>query len=152
MIVETPALEGLAGTVSMVDGGFDPLHPGHVAYFRAASELGVPLLCNVSPDGWVARKHPPLLGQPERAELVDAIRYVDYTYLCQTTTADVLRLLRPRFYVKGADWRGHLPSEETETCEATGIEIVFVDTVLDSSTEILRRYLERREQAGHRGG
>ena len=26
----------------MVSGGFDPLHPGHVAYFRAAAGLGVP--------------------------------------------------------------------------------------------------------------
>ena len=32
----------------MVDGGFDPLHEGHIAYFAAAAELGVPVLCNLA--------------------------------------------------------------------------------------------------------
>ena len=36
------------------------------------------MLCNVAPDDWVARKHPPLLPQADRAALVDAIRFVDY--------------------------------------------------------------------------
>jgi cytidyltransferase-like protein len=150
LIVERAQLSGLAAVVTMVDGGFDPLHPGHVAYFRAASGLGLPVLCNVSSDRWVAAKHPPLLVQAERAEIIDAIRYVDFTYVCPTTTADVLRVLRPRFYVKGADWRGRLPDEEIEICNSAGIEIVFVDTVLDSSTSILHRYLGRRERAEHR--
>ncbi len=45
----------------MVDGGFDPLHGGHIAYFRAARELGRPLLCNLSGDDYVRAKHEPLL-------------------------------------------------------------------------------------------
>ena len=36
MIVATRELSGHRGRVTMVDGGFDPLHPGHVAYFEAA--------------------------------------------------------------------------------------------------------------------
>ena len=130
----------------MVDGGFDPIHPGHVEYLREASALGAPVLCNVSSDAWVSRKHPPLLALEERAAVIDAIRYVDYTHLSSGTTAEVLRLLRPRFYVKGADWRDRLPAEEVELCALQGTEVVFLDTILDSSTDILRRYLERHER------
>jgi bifunctional ADP-heptose synthase (sugar kinase/adenylyltransferase) len=127
----------------MVDGGFDPLHAGHIAYFRAAGQLGAPVFCNVSPDEWVARKHPPLLLQHERVVVIDAIRFVDYTHASTSTTADVLGKLRPRFYVKGADWRDRLPQEEVEVCEREGVEIVFVDTVIDSSTDVLRRHRAR---------
>src|SRR5436309_1306768 len=103
MIVATRELSGHRGRVTMVDGGFDPLHPGHVAYFEAAAALGLPVLCNVSPDEYVARKHPPFLAQEERATIVDAIRFVDYTHLSRGTTNDVLRLLEPRYYAKGED-------------------------------------------------
>jgi D-beta-D-heptose 7-phosphate kinase/D-beta-D-heptose 1-phosphate adenosyltransferase len=143
VIVETSGLDRLAGEVAMVSGGFDPLHPGHVVYFREAAALGVPVLCNVSSDEWVARKHPPLLTQAERVQVIDAIRFVDYTHAEQTTTVDVLARLRPRYFAKGADWRGRLPEEEESVCAEHGIEVVFLNTVVDSSTDVLRRYAER---------
>jgi len=50
--------------VAMVDGAFDPLHRGHIEYFRAAAaQLDVPLLCNVASDRYVRTKHPPLLPE-----------------------------------------------------------------------------------------
>ena len=72
MLVPTAELGAHAGRVAMVDGGFDPLHPGHVAYFREAAALGVPVLCNVSSDAYVAQKHPPFLTQEERGA-IDAV-------------------------------------------------------------------------------
>jgi bifunctional ADP-heptose synthase (sugar kinase/adenylyltransferase) len=143
VIVTEEAFPELHGKVAMVDGGFDPLHPGHVGYFRAAAALGAPVFCSVSPDAWVARKHAVLLLQDERIALIDAIRFVDYTYAAQSTTAEVLALLRPRFYVKGDDWRDRLPQEELDVCTREGIEVVFLDTVTNSSTELLRRQAER---------
>jgi bifunctional ADP-heptose synthase (sugar kinase/adenylyltransferase) len=143
VIVQTDDLASLAGSVTMVSGGFDPLHPGHVAYFEAASQLGCPLLCNVSSDAWVAQKHPPLLIQAQRVQVIDAIRFVAYTHAETTTTLDVLRLLRPRYFAKGVDWRGRLPQEEIEACASNGVEVVFLDTVIDSSTDVLRRFQDR---------
>ena len=141
MIVATEDLGRYRGAVTMVDGGFDPLHAGHIAYFRSAAELGLPVLCNVCPDEWIARKHPPLLGQAERATVLDAIRYLDYTHPSSLPTAEVLRLLAPRHYVKGADWRDRLPDEELAVCAGLGVDVVYLDTVVDSSTGILERYL-----------
>lgn len=143
MIVATSELPRYRGTVAMVDGGFDPLHGGHIAYLREAAQLGAPVLCNVSPDEWVSRKHPPLLPQAERAELLDAIRYVELVHCSASTTVSVLAVLEPRFYVKGVDWKGRLPEEESRLCAERGIEVVYLDTVLGSSSEILERYAQR---------
>jgi cytidyltransferase-like protein len=143
VIVPTEELGTLAGTVTMVSGGFDPLHPGHLAYLRAAAALGAPLLVNVSHDEWVGRKHVPLLTQAERMQLIDALEMVDYVHGEQGRTFEVLQALRPRYFAKGADWEGRLPTEELDACREAGTEIVFLDTVVDSSTDVLLRFKER---------
>jgi D-beta-D-heptose 7-phosphate kinase/D-beta-D-heptose 1-phosphate adenosyltransferase len=141
VIVATSDLPGLRQAVAMVDGGFDPLHAGHIDYFREASGLGLPVLCNVSGDRYVASKHAPLLPEEQRVRVIDAIRYIAYTHLSQTTTAEILELLRPRYYVKGSDWQDRLPSEEVATCERNGTGIVFLDTVVDSSSRLLEAFV-----------
>jgi len=42
--------------VVIVTGGFDPLHSGHIEYFKAAKELGDHLVVGVNSDTWLARK------------------------------------------------------------------------------------------------
>jgi cytidyltransferase-like protein len=143
MIVSTADLPSLARRVAMVDGGFDPIHAGHVAYFRAAAELGAPVLCNVSDDAYVSTKHTPVIPESERIRVIDAIRFVDYVHLSHTATAAVLEQLVPRWYVKGRDWRGRLPEEEVALCEAKDIEIRFLDTVTNSSTELFESLVAR---------
>jgi cytidyltransferase-like protein len=146
MIVQTTDLERYRKQVAMVDGGFDPLHAGHIEYFRVAAGFGCPVLCNVTSDAYVSGKHPPLLPSEQRVVVIDAIRYIDFTHLAaDLSTADVLSRLQPRYYVKGDDWRGRLPSEETAVCDRYGIEVAFVETVIDSSTRILERYVSSRE-------
>jgi cytidyltransferase-like protein len=140
MIVTFDQLPELSGRVAMVDGAFDPLHRGHIEYFRAASELGVPLLCNVASDAYVKTKHPPLLPEDQRAAVVDAIRYITYTHINGVDTETILRQLRPRYYVKGNDWIGRLPAEQVNICREHGIEIVYLDTVIDSSSRILQQF------------
>jgi cytidyltransferase-like protein len=133
--------------VAMVDGAFDPLHRGHIEYFRAACGLGVPLLCNVASDRYVRTKHAPLLPEDQRAAIVDAIRFITYTHINQFDTETILRELRPRYYVKGNDWKGRLPAEQVTICAENGIEVVYLDTVLDSSSRLLQQFTE--EQRHH---
>ena len=42
--------------VSLVTGGFDPLHSGHIAYFKAAKEFGHSVCVGVNSDDWLTRK------------------------------------------------------------------------------------------------
>jgi cytidyltransferase-like protein len=146
VIVGFDALKQYRGIVGMVDGAFDPLHRGHIEYFRAAAELGVPLLCNVASDAYVRTKHPPLLPDVHRVAVVDAIRYISYTHLYITDTETTLRELRPRYYIKGQDWKGRLPAEQVQICREYGIEIVYLDTVVDSSTRLLEQFALHQNQ------
>jgi cytidyltransferase-like protein len=147
MVVTFDQLAELRGTVAMVDGAFDPLHKGHIEYFKAATGLGRPVLCNVASDRYVRTKHRPLLPEEQRAAIIDAIRYIDYVHIYQIDTETVLRQLRPRYYVKGSDWRDRgLPPEQAVICREHGIEIVYLDTVLDSSTRILKDYCAQQDQ------
>ena len=147
MIVAFDQLKHYRQKVAMVDGAFDPLHRGHIEYFRAAAErLDVPLLCNVASDRYVWTKHPPLLPDEQRAAIVDAIRYISYTHINQFDTETVLRELQPKYYVKGKDWDGRLPAEQVKICREHGIEVVYLDTVFDSSTRILNDVIKQLSQ------
>ena len=146
MIVSFEQLPELRGVVAMVDGAFDPLHRGHIEYFRAAGALGVPLLCNVASDAYVRTKHPPLLPDEQRVAVVDAIRYISYTHLNCFDTETILAQLRPRYYVKGKDWAGRLPPRQVEICREHGTEIVYLDTVLDSSSRLLQQFASQTQR------
>ena len=151
MIVAFDELPRLRGRVAMVDGAFDPIHAGHVAYFKAAKALdegNIEVLCNVASDKYVRSKHPPLLPDNQRAAILDAMRDVDYTHINQMDTETVLEQLRPRYYVKGKDWEGRLPPRQVEICKTHGIGIVYLDTVIDSSTTLLRTFAESAVRAG----
>jgi len=146
MILEFDQLRAHRQKVAMVDGAFDPLHRGHIEYFRAASaQLDVPLLCNVASDAYVRGKHPPLLPEDQRAAIVDAIRYISYTHINRFDTETILRELRPKYYVKGKDWDGRLPPEQVRICAEHGIGVVYLDTVLDSSSRILEQFLSGKQ-------
>ena len=147
MILSFEQLRTLRQQVAMVDGAFDPLHRGHIEYFKAASVLDVPLLCNVASDAYVRTKHRPLLSEDQRAAVVDAIRYIAYTHISRFDTETVLRELRPRYYVKGKDWEGRLPVEQVRICTEHGIGVVYLDTMLDSSSRILDRFLSGKQDA-----
>ena len=149
MLLTTDQLSEYCHQVAMVDGSFDPIHDGHIGYFKAASELGAPLLCNVAPDSWTVTKHPVFLKQEQRGIVLDAIRYISFVHLANIATVEVLRLLKPRFYIKGNDWvtRGGVPKAEADVCNENGIEIVYLETVTNSSSKILKQWSEQaREQ------
>jgi D-beta-D-heptose 7-phosphate kinase/D-beta-D-heptose 1-phosphate adenosyltransferase len=65
--------------IVLITGGFDPLHSGHIAYFKAAKELGDILVVGVNSDAWLTRKKgSPFMPYKERAEIVRNIVGVDF--------------------------------------------------------------------------
>ena len=64
--------------VVLVTGGFDPLHSGHIAYFKAAKSLGDILLVGVNSDEWLQRKKGrEFMPWNERATIIEALGCVD---------------------------------------------------------------------------
>ena len=66
-------------TIVLVTGGFDPLHSGHIAYFRAAKQLGDLLVVGVNSDAWLIRKKSrAFMPWDERMTIVKNIKDVDF--------------------------------------------------------------------------
>ena len=66
-------------TLVLVTGGFDPLHSGHIAYFRAAKQLGDTLVVGVNSDAWLVRKKGrAFMPWLERMTIVKNIKDVDF--------------------------------------------------------------------------
>ena len=65
-------------TVVIVTGGFDPLHSGHIEYFKAAKELGDELHVGLNSDEWLTRKKGrPFMPFAERAKVIESLSVVD---------------------------------------------------------------------------
>ena len=65
--------------IVVVSGGFDPLHSGHIAYFREAKSLGDKLVVGINSDAWLTRKKgKAFMPWFERSTIIKAIKYVDY--------------------------------------------------------------------------
>jgi hypothetical protein len=72
------------------------------------------------------------------------MRAVSYVHAEEASTADVLRAVRPRYWVKGLDWEGRLPPDEQAAVDELGIELRLVDAVTHSSSALLTRFLEEQ--------
>ena len=126
-------------SVAFANGCFDLLHVGHVRYLQAAAREADRLIVGVNADETAARKGPgrPVLKAGERAEIVAAIRGVDYVLIFPEPTVDpLLRLLLPDVHCKGTDYTvDSVP--ERETVLAYGGRIAIVGDPKDHSTRDL---------------
>ena len=64
--------------LSLVTGGFDPIHSGHISYFKRAKDLSNYLVVGLNGDPWLTRKK----GQffqcwTERADIIRHLDMVD---------------------------------------------------------------------------
>jgi rfaE bifunctional protein nucleotidyltransferase chain/domain len=139
-LLEIVRAERAAGrTVAFANGCFDLLHVGHVRYVQAAAEEADRLIVAVNGDETAGRKGPgrPILPASDRAELVAALRGVDYvTIFPEETVAPLLELLRPDVHCKGTDYTLDTVPER-ETVRAYGGRIAIVGDPKDHSTRDL---------------
>ena len=64
--------------IVVVSGGFDPLHSGHIAYFKSARKLGDKLVVAVNSDDWLTRKKGrPFMPFHERCNIIEELSCVD---------------------------------------------------------------------------
>lgn len=92
--------------VVLVTGGFDPLHSGHIAYFKAARELGDHLIVGLNSDAWLTRKKGrPFMPIEERATIIKELKCVDevigFNDDDDTACAAIYQVLA----TKGSSWK-----------------------------------------------
>ncbi len=94
--------------IAFANGCFDLLHVGHVRYLQGAAAEANRLVVAINTDRSVAAlKGPgrPVLPEADRAELVSALRGVDYVVLFEDATVErLLTALKPDVHCKGTDY------------------------------------------------
>ncbi len=67
--------------IVLVTGGFDPVHSGHISYFKAARELGTMLIVGLNSDEWLQRKKGrAFMPWNERLCVINNLAMVDEVY------------------------------------------------------------------------
>jgi rfaE bifunctional protein nucleotidyltransferase chain/domain len=137
-------------TIAFANGGFDLLHVGHVRYLQAARAEADVLVVAVNSDASIRGykgEGRPIVDEAARAELVAALRCVDYVTIFADATVDrLLTVLRPDVHCKGTDYTVDTVPER-DTVRAYGGRIAIVGDPKDHSTrDILRRLAEPQNQ------
>jgi len=120
-----------------ISGGFDPIHPGHIAYIEAAKKLGDYLLVILTRDEQLIKKDRLAGNVKNRVPIPYNVRKATIEWGLKgkghvvenidkdITTCESLKKYRPNIFAKGGDsWDAdNLP--EKSVCDELGIEIVF---------------------------
>ncbi len=62
----------------IVSGGFDPIHSGHIEYFKAAKEYGDKLIVALNSDAWLENKKGKFfMPFDDRKSIIESMSYVD---------------------------------------------------------------------------
>ena len=81
--------------IVLVTGGFDPLHSGHIAYFKAARTLGDMLIVGLNSDEWLTRKKGrPFMPWTERLCVINNLAMVDEVYTFDDTDSSAKEFIR----------------------------------------------------------
>ena len=135
--------------VVFANGCFDTLHVGHVRYLEGARREGDILVVAVNSDSSVCNlKGPgrPILPESARADLVAALRAVDYVVLFSDPNVEaLLDFLRPDVHAKGTDYTADTVPERA-TAARLGIRVAIVGDPKDHST---RDFLDSVRKAPH---
>ncbi len=136
-------------SVVLANGCFDTLHVGHIRYLEGAKKEGDVLVVGVNADRSVRElKGPgrPILDEKARAQLVAALRAVDYVVIFdQPNVETLLETLRPDVHAKGTDYSADTVPERA-TAARLGIRVAIVGDPKEHST---REFLEYVRKAPH---
>jgi rfaE bifunctional protein nucleotidyltransferase chain/domain len=147
-LTEAMARERAAGrTFAFANGCFDVLHVGHVRYLQGAAAEADRLIVAINDDRSVAAlKGPgrPILPASDRAELVAALRGVDYVVVFgDRDVARLLRLLKPDVHCKGTDYTIDSVPERGVVREYGGRTAIVGDPKQHSTRDLVARIARR---------
>jgi rfaE bifunctional protein nucleotidyltransferase chain/domain len=143
-LVAAIARDRAAGkTVAFANGCFDLLHVGHVRYLAGAAAEADRLIVAVNDDRSVAGLKGagrPILPAPERAELVAAIRGVDYVVVFGDPNVErLLLLVKPDVHCKGTDYTVESVPERAVVAGYGGRTAIVGDAKDHATRDLLKR-------------
>lgn len=130
-------------TIAFANGCFDILHVGHVRYLESAAREADVLVVALNDDDSVRRlkgEGRPILPASDRAELVGALRCVDYVVIfSEMTVGPLLTALRPDVHCKGTDYTVESVPERDIVLGYGGRTAIVGDPKDHSTRELLAR-------------
>jgi len=143
-LIDAVARDKAAGrTIALANGCFDLLHVGHARYLKGAAAEADRLVVAVNDDRSVAALKG--LGRPvqpaaDRAELVAAVRGVDYVVVFGDPTVErLLILLKPDVHCKGTDYTIDSVPERAVVLGYGGRTAIVGDPKQHNTRELLAR-------------
>ena len=95
--------------VIFTNGCFDIIHGGHIEFLQKAKSLGDILVVGLNTDESVRNlkgKGRPIKTEQERANILSALKFIDYiTLFNEVTPEKLIREIRPDILVKGNDYK-----------------------------------------------
>ena len=144
--------------VSLVTGGFDPIHSGHISYFARAKDFSDFLVVGINTEEWLTNKKGQYFQSwVERAEIIRHLRMVDAVITVPDddqgsacgAIAKCLEIADTVVFCKGGD-RGKTNTPEIDKYgEDPRVEFQFGiggNDKKNSSSWILRGYFDRQRK------
>jgi D-glycero-beta-D-manno-heptose 1-phosphate adenylyltransferase len=143
-LIEHVRQERRAGrTIAFANGCFDILHVGHIRYLESAAREADVLVVALNDDDSVRRlkgEGRPILSASDRAELVAALRCVDYVIIfSELTVGPLLTAMRPDVHCKGTDYTVESVPERDIVLGYGGRTAIVGDPKDHSTRELLAR-------------
>lgn len=128
--------------IVLANGCFDLFHVGHIRYLAGAKELADCLIVAINSDAQVRvlkGENRPFMPEAERAEIIAALRFVDYvTIFNEPTVEELIRAVRPDFHAKGTDYTVDSVPEREIVLEFGGRTAIVGDPKNHSSTGLIK--------------
>ena len=141
----------LGPRIGYVPGVFDLFHVGHLNVLRQARELCDVLVAGVVSDEMceLAKGVAPFVPLEERLAIVDALRFVDWTYAERTPDKlDAWRTVGFHRIFKGDDWQGTDRGRALEErLQPHGVEVVYFPYSVHTSSTQLRTLITAERSA-----
>src|SRR5580765_1726775 len=135
-------------SIVLANGCFDLLHVGHVRYLAGAKALGDILVVGVNSDSQtriLKGEGRPFMPENERAEIVSALRCVDFvTIFDEPTVEELIKALRPDFHAKGTDYSTDTVPERDIVREYGGTVAIVGEPKDHSSTGLIEKVNDSR--------
>ena len=143
--------------LSLVTGGFDPIHSGHISYFKRAKDLSNYLVVGLNGDPWLKRKK----GQyfqcfTERADIVRHLSMVDAVISwddsddsAKGAIAKCLEISEKVVFCNGGDRTKTNIPEQKGYDDDPRVEFVYGtggEDKMNSSSWILNNYFDRQRK------
>jgi len=143
-LAEAARADRAAGrTLAFANGCFDVLHVGHVRYLQGAAAQADRLIVAVNGDESVRQlkgNGRPILAASDRAELVAALRGVDYVVVFDEPNVErLLMLIKPDVHCKGTDYTVDSVPERAVVQAYGGRTAIVGDSKSHSTRDLLAR-------------